>query len=243
MFSLYINNTSAPNKYVDSNGSTVRINLDPPIILDPKKKYQLRVLQANVVYCEPNVTSQYTAFSYVVNGTTYNKTIPVGVYGIAELNTTINNITNAVNNAPLFKFAGDASTSKTIVYFSQPNTYINCLSNRFMSLLGFPSDGEQIGGGVSANLSVTSPQQAVLNNLQLILVTCNITTGSYLNSNQNNIISGIPINVNPFSQLQREFIHPTKNNIFVNRIDVLEFSLLSQDGNALDFTLGDIVSE
>jgi len=73
------------------------------------------------------VTSQYTAFSYVVNGGTYNKTIPVGVYGIAELNTTINNITNAVNNAPLFKFAGDASTSRTIVYFSQPNTYVNYL--------------------------------------------------------------------------------------------------------------------
>jgi len=59
-----------------------------------------------------------------------------------------------------------------------------------VQLLGFPNDGEQIGGVTSANLSVTSPQQAVLNNLQLILVKCNITSGSYLNSNMNNIVCG-----------------------------------------------------
>ena len=84
--------------------------------------------------------------------------------------------------------------------------------------------------------SVESTKQATLNNLQLILVKCNITNGSYLNGSQNNIICGIPINANPYSQLQYQPIHPVRNNIFVDRIDNLEISLLDQDGNNLDFT-------
>ncbi len=42
--------------------------------------------------------------------------------------------------------------------------------------------------------------------------------------------------------MQREFINETKHPIVVNRIDVLQFYLLNQDGEGLDFTLGGMYS-
>ena len=77
----------------------------------------------------------------------------------------------------------------------------------------------------------------MLNALQLILIKCNLTNGSYLNSDQSSIVAGVPISVcTPYSQIQEKIIHPTRNNIFVNRIDNLQIDLLDQDGNLLDMT-------
>ena len=105
-----------------------------------------------------------------------------------------------------------------------------------MTLLGFPTSGDI--SGVPANGSVESTSSSQLNSLQLILVKCNITNGSYLNADQSNIICGIPINVDyPFEQIQYNPIHPTRNNIFVNRIDNINIDLLDQDGKPLDFTM------
>ena len=71
----------------------------------------------------------------------------------------------------------------------------------------------------------------------MILIKCNITNGSYLNSDQSNIVASVSISVStPYSQIQAECIHPTRNNIFVNRIDNLKIDFLSQDGVPLDMT-------
>ena len=73
----------------------------------------------------------------------------------------------------------------------------------------------------------------------MILIKCNITNESYLNSDQSSIVVGVHISVpTPCSQIQEKCIHPTRNNIFVHRIDNLQIELLGQDGNALDMTKG-----
>ena len=238
MFSIYVNNTPDSNKIINSTSNSVRIYLNPSIELDTQKKWQLRVLSGNIVYCEPNITSSNNKFSYIADGVTYDKTIPTGTYSLDDLNNTIARITTAQNGSQLFAFVGNEATSTVIVYFAQPNTYINLSSDSIMSLLGFGTAIPRIGGFLTKTGSVESTQKATLDNLQLILVKCNITNGSYLNGGQNNIICGIPINANPYSQLQHEFIHPSRNGIFVDRIDNLEISLLSQNGENLDFTNG-----
>ena len=79
----------------------------------------------------------------------------------------------------------------------------------------------------------------MLNTLQLILIKCNITNERYLNSDQSSIVAGVPIRIStPYSQIQEKFIHPTRNNMFFNRIDNLQIDLLSQDGVPLDMTKG-----
>ena len=238
MYSLTITNKPADNKVINRLGSSVKIFLSDPIELDLKKKYQMRVLSANIVFCEPNITSTNNLFSYAVNGITYSYNIPIGLYGIDDINNIIARKTIAQNGSQLFAFVANPSTSTTIVYFAQPNTYIHLSEDSVMNILGFNTSGS-IGGFLTTTGYVETSRSAMLNKLQLILIKCNITNGSYLNSDQSSIVAGVPISVStPYSQIQEKFIHPTRNNIFVNRIDNLQIDLLDQDGNALDMTKG-----
>ena len=186
MFSLYVNNnTNDPTKIVNSTGNAVTINLSPPIILDQTKRYQLRVLQANIVFCQPNITSANNQFTYIYNGTTYTKTIPIGLYGTDDLNTTIGRLTTAQNGNQLFVIKPNEACDTTIVYFLTADTFIDCSTpNNVMSILGFPTSAGQIGGYPDGDGSVESGIQASINTLQLILIRSNITNGSYLNSQQ-----------------------------------------------------------
>ena len=240
MYSLYINNTPDTNKIVNINGNSVTMYLSTPIILDKSKDWQLRVLQANIVFCEANITTLNNQFTYKYNNITYTKTIPTGLYGIDEINNTIARMTTGQNGDQLFDFVANPSTSTIIIYYLTPQTFIDCATpNNIMSILGFNASTGLIGGFAGNTGSIESAdEQAHLNTLQQILVKCNITNGSYLNSRQTNIICGIPINVAPYSQLQKEFIHPVRNPIYVNRIDNIQITLLNQDGVDLDFTNG-----
>ena len=225
---------------VFNNGSSVKVNLDAPIVLDPTKKYQMRVLSAVIVYCQPNITNATNAFSYTYNGTRYDKTIPVGNYSLTDINLLIALYTMAQNGKQLFAFTANEFDSTINVYFQDSALFINLLPNSFMTLLGFGTSG-QIGYTTIVNPKtalVTSTQPAKLDQLQLIYAKCNITNGSYFNSQGSNIICSIPINAAPNSQILFQPVHPTRNFIFVNRIDSFQIDLMDQNGNALDFTYG-----
>ena len=55
MISLYITNATGNNKQVSPLGNSVTVQLGTKIKLDDKKKYHMRLLQSNIVYCSPNV--------------------------------------------------------------------------------------------------------------------------------------------------------------------------------------------
>ena len=57
MISLFISNSPSTNKVISNNGSSVTTSLTPPILLNPNKKYEMRLLSASIVYCEPNISS------------------------------------------------------------------------------------------------------------------------------------------------------------------------------------------
>ena len=60
MLSFYITNASSGNnnnKEVSSLGSSVTVHLNGQLNLENNKKYHMRLLQANIVYCSPNVFS------------------------------------------------------------------------------------------------------------------------------------------------------------------------------------------
>ena len=82
MISLYINNTPNEYKQVSSTGNKITLQLQPSIILQKDNKYQLRVLSANIVYCQPNITSLNNTFTYQYSGTWYTKTLPTGIYRV-----------------------------------------------------------------------------------------------------------------------------------------------------------------
>ena len=235
MISLYINNTPSSSKTINSKANSVNVQLQPPILLDPKKQYQLRVLNANIVYCENNITSANNKFTYTYNGTTYTKTIPVGLYSIDDINNTIARFTTVQNGQQLFAFVANEATATIIVYFATANTFIDCsAANTVMTILGFSSS--VIGGFTGTDGWTESTNTAQLNTLTQILVTSNITNGAYVNGQYSNCICGISINTLPFSSILFDPIHPTRNNVYRNRIDNIIITLQNQNGENLDFT-------
>ena len=75
---IYFDNTSAPNKIINSTGNRITMTLSNPILLDKDKNYEIGLLNASIVYCNPQVLNRYLRFTYkTVN---YNMVLPNGIY-------------------------------------------------------------------------------------------------------------------------------------------------------------------
>src|ERR1039457_6571212 len=93
MISIFFNNSKHSNKTVNSLGNQVTVNLNPPLLISDKKNYHLGLLQANIVYCQPNVfvgksnwlTYMYTSSKFSPQS---EKTIAfdTGLYTIDDIN-------------------------------------------------------------------------------------------------------------------------------------------------------------
>ena len=46
---IYIDNTSAPNKIINSTGNKISMTLSNPILLDKVKNYEIGLLNASIV--------------------------------------------------------------------------------------------------------------------------------------------------------------------------------------------------
>ena len=146
--SIYINNTPQNGKIVNSTGNKLQITLANPIMLNSDKKYQVRLLNANIVYCDPNIYSINNQFKYKYNGVSYTYTVPTGLYSIQNLNTIIGQQTlNTVGNKNVFLFFGDDATSKVYVKFYSVGAQIDCTgSTNVMQIFGFDTSQGLIGG-------------------------------------------------------------------------------------------------
>ncbi len=103
-----------------------------------------------------------------------------------------------------------------------------------MPLLGFPkSDGEI--GGYNTALYDLSETQANLNTVQNYIIKCDITTGSYENSQLSNVIASVIPDVSPFSTIIYKPVLPIRCPINVKRIESITITLTSQDGDSVDF--------
>ena len=235
MISLYINNTPGNGKTINATGSQVTVNLNPGIVLDDKKKYQMRLLNANVVYCMPNITAKNNTLSYTLDGTAHVITFDTGLYDLASINETISLYTLQIGNGEsdsLITFVADDATSKLYINFAISGVIVDCTpTTSIMPMLGFPT------GQLTSTTNVLwfkSTNQAMLNSLQAILVKCDIANGSYLNSNSSNVIASITPNVSVGSTIIHAPVHPPRISLNTNRMDSLTFTLVNQDGLDID---------
>ena len=60
------------------------MTLSNPILLDKDKNYEIGLLNASIVYCNPNVVNRYLRFTY--NTVNYNMVVPNGIYSLNDLN-------------------------------------------------------------------------------------------------------------------------------------------------------------
>ena len=97
-----------------------------------------------------------------------------------------------------------------------------------MDILGFSK--HQRGGLITPSY-VKSQNQAQLNSLQNILVKCDITTGSYSNSQLSNIICAVTPNVSPYSTIIYTPVHPVRCPINIRRIENITITLTDHGDN------------
>ena len=190
----------------------------------------MKLLQASIVYCMPNVASKNNLFKYSYNGTNYSYILPVGLYTLDSLNKTISIHTlKQTGNEYIFYFQADDATSQIQVYFTAVACSIDCSgsTNIMSNLLGFEND-ISIGDFTVADDTAysTGTFKAQINSLQNILIRSSITQScSYLNNNSDNR-----------STIYFSLVNPTTCNINVNTIQQLTIELVDQNGSDLDFT-------
>ena len=232
MISLFISNSPSTNKVISNNGSSVTTSLTPPILLNPNKKYEMRLLSASIVYCEPNISSTLNnnKLDYNVDGTNFSITFPSGLYSLNDINTQISLFTLENNSdASMISFIANEANSTIYLYADTPLTVYASHANSIMQILGFSTSDITL----SASGYVNGENQANLNTLQTILVTCDVVTDSYFNSQVSNIIAAITPNVSPYSTILYTPVHPTRVKIYTSQINQITFTLTDQSGAML----------
>ena len=241
MINLFISNSPAQNKIINSTGNKVTINLQSPIELASDKTYEARLLHASIIYCMPNITSKNNFFKYKYNNVVHTYNIPVGLYTLDALNKCISLLTlQQVGAESIFYFQADEATSQILTFFTIVASSIDCSgSNNVMQLLGYENDieiGNFTGPTLDDSSYSLSTYRAKLNPITSILVKCNICQGSsYVDSCLSNVMATVVPQCAPWSNIYVEHYHPQRCLVTVKYIYKLEISLVDQDNNDLDF--------
>ena len=67
---IYIDNSTAQNKIINSTGNQIIMTLPSAINLDRNKTCEIGLTNASIVYCNPNAINRYLRFTYM--STDYN---------------------------------------------------------------------------------------------------------------------------------------------------------------------------
>jgi len=75
---------------VTSSGTDWTTHLSPPLFLNPKRRYELALVNLETYNSIPNITEANNHFVYSPNGTTWKTiTLPEGSYELVQINTEI----------------------------------------------------------------------------------------------------------------------------------------------------------
>ena len=242
MISLFLNNSPNSNKIVSQFGSQLTVSLNPSILLDEKKNYHMRLLQANIVYCQPNIidgknnslTYKYTN-SKLTPQSEKTLTFDTGLYTIDDINTKVSLFMMAEEGvSDLITFLPDPSTSKIYSIYGMADVTIYCdAQNSIMPLLGFPASDGPIGGYPTASYDL-STNQANLNTIQNYNIQCDITTGTYVNSQLGNVIASVIPDVSSYSTIIYKPYFPLRCPINIKRIETITITITDQNGIEVD---------
>jgi hypothetical protein len=235
--------TSDPNKgYVSQNGSMVTLNINPPIILDERKKKEMALVDASIWWNFYNIGPEFNnnTFRWTNGGnaTTYTYTLPGGLYGISELEETISeSVRNDGYSENTFRFQVDRSNAFLSIQVNLDDVTIHWSdATSIGQMIGFINDDTI----TTAGTFVESDRAVTLNTLTEILIHANIITGVVYNNNGSaDILHSIVPDVFPQSLIAFEPEHLLWCPLITNHIDKLVFYLTDQNNTLLN-TRGEI---
>ena len=240
MYSLFVNNSISSN-----NGSSVQLSMNPPISLDPNKKYYASVHEIDIVYCFPNIiTGKNDTFIFkeMLNGTltTFTCVFSQGIYSVGTLQNEINRWTqDEVQNANLFVLEPDESTSHIYIHFMTTTAQIVCTgSNNVMQILGYPVSTGILGPVEYVN-DFYEGDKAMLNNIQNVYLLASFVNGGYVNGQSKNILASVTPDVAPYSTIMYRVQNPMRVPVCQPLLDNIQFQLTDQNNNPINMGITD----
>ena len=199
-------------------------------------------MSSEIYYNFPNISvaqkNNTLAFKYPpLSASTYQITLADGLYNLSSINQNLSDyFTSNLPGFPadLFEFTADVSTSKVSIQMNYASTEVYwALANPIRNILGFTGDDTIIAqfNGFTAE----APSQASLNQVNRVLLHCNVCSGSYLGSKGgSDVVCSMSINASVGRQITYAPQHPFEVGIFARTIDRLEFYVTNENGVRLN---------
>ena len=204
---IFNSDTASGAQQVSADGSVFSVTLNLPISI-PRGAIEASagVLQANIWNTSPNIAASFGNNIFTFTTTqmpagTYTLTIPDGLYSIDGLNTYLSSqFVNLGLPSNLFTIGGDFATQSTILTIGFSGDSVNfTVANSVRTVLGFNSE---VLTAPSNDYSFYSENPAVFNRNNSYIIASNLVSqGIPVNNQSQGIISTVPINVAPGSQI------------------------------------------
>lgn len=253
-YNLFLESDKA--NILTNNGSQATFFLNPQLILNPKVPMYLSLLESNCMYNEPNIIAGVNNKLYFKGVNLSNSAqdfiyeFETGCYTIdmltADFQEALVILCGTANNYQ-FEFGTNTYNDTSYVTFRNVNCTsgvkwsIDCTQpNNVMTILGFPaSQGILTVSQINESIDSKSNSQ-LLNSLKSYIITCNLVSNSYYNSNTTNVISNFtPKNAIPSTSYRYEPRHLSRCRLNrTNIVDKVVISFHNQNMKPCDFTGG-----
>jgi hypothetical protein len=230
-----------------NNSANFRTCLSPFIRLDRNKNYEAALLSIDLYNSIPNVTEKNNKFQYSTDeGRTWKTiTLPTGSYEVAQIETEIqkqmiiNDDYNKSNNEFYINIIPNVSELKSVIEITNDKYRVKLdnddagQSNSILKTLGFqaqPNNVLILSSGSNQSQNIVN-----ITNINSVLVNVDLTSGSYVNSNQSSAIYSFdPNRVPPGFKLNERpnpiIYYPIHRSV----IDSISVWLTDQDNNSID---------
>ena len=236
---ISIDNSPAQNKIINATGNQIIVTLPSAKYLDRNKEYEVGLINASIVYCNPNCINRYVRFTYMKNN--YDIPIPNGLYSLNVINLQFTILTSFLYDNGLFYVEGIEATSQCILYCNDyTNTTVSFQSNNdnIFDLLGFVNTDTKFIPQ-SAVSYLLSPNKVQLNNISNFYISLDNTNSYIINGQRSNIIHFEPITASPFSTQVIKPFEPTFTKINKSiLIDSFTITLTGDNNTTIDMTGG-----
>jgi len=183
---------------ISSNTTDWTTTFSPPLYLNPQRKYELALVNLETYNSIPNITEANNKFVYSPDaGATWKLiALPHGSYEVAQINTEIqrqlaaNGDWDPVANRHFIEVGANKSTLRAFIDIFHEEYEVNMRLSSLRALLGF--DEGVLGKGYNEGENPVD-----INQVDSILVNCDIVSGSFRSGAQQPVIYSFFPNVSP----------------------------------------------
>jgi len=234
---IHINSSSLG---LTTDHSTINITFDNPIMInpDPSKRYIVALTNFSTWYSWDTISAslQNNTFAYSNDAWATSKTItfPDGAYSINIIQDEINN--QMLSNGDAVQDADGVITSPItlgvnmatgkIKLILKNNYQVSFLVGKFNTILGFDN--------AVYTITTVAPRDAdISNNIDNLLIHCDLVSNAYYNGRRTDIVYKVPINVVPSALLDITPTNPEWIELSKRYINSIYIRVTTQDNKPL----------